>query len=70
MKKIYTKGHIDESTLRKTYLKLVYNEKLSLIRGCVREKIYFILYETTNSCNRSAKNRLGDKLNSLPSKVM
>ena len=53
--KKYTEESVpDESALRKNYLGLVYDEKLSLLKKYVAEKrLNFISDETTDACSRS-----------------
>jgi len=61
----------DESTLRKKYVNLIYEEKLLLIRECVEHgKLYFLLDESTDACNRSVLSVMVGRLNGQPSKAM
>ena len=66
MKKYRERSVPYESTLRKNYVGLAYDEKLTLLKEYVAEvRLYFILDETTGVCNRSVLSILIGKLNGL-----
>src|SRR5690606_15733613 len=68
----YTTKHIpDESTLRKSCLKPLYEETVAEVRSAINDySVYFILHETTDVRQRCVLNVLVGSLSGKPSKPM
>lgn len=61
----------DESTLRKKYLDIVYQQKLNLIRNTIgNDDVYFVIDETTDVCDRQVLHILVGKLDGRTNKPM